>query len=140
MGAPYYGAYMAALSLNGASRIAPLDSGSTPYAAYAIYENDAVSRVLLYNSDYYTSGTRSSVNFTLTGLSTSSSSVTAVRLTGDSATARIDQGGSVTVAGQTFENGTCAIQNDKVLEDVDVGDNGEVTVSVGASEAVLVYL
>ncbi|KAJ9245055.1 CAZyme family GH79 [Paecilomyces variotii] len=142
MGAPYYGAYMAALSLNGASRIAPLDSGTTSYAAYAIYQNDTVSRILLYNSDYYSSGTRSGVNFTLAGLSTSSSSstVTAVRLTGDKATARIDQGGIVTVAGQTFENGTCTIQGHKVVEDVDVGENGETVVSVGAAEAVLVYL
>lgn len=107
-----------------------------------LYQNDTVSRILLYNSDYYTSGTRSSVNFTLTGLSTSSSSstVTAVRLTGDSAMARIDQGGIVTVAGQTFDNGTCTIQGHKVEEDVDVGENGEAMVSVGAAEAVLVYL
>lgn len=140
MGAPYYGAYMAALTLSGASRIAPLDAGNTAYATYAIYQNGSPVRVLLYNSDYYTSGTRSSVNFTLTGLSTSSSTLTAVRLTGDSATARIDQGGAITVAGQSFANGTCAISGNKVTENVEVGSGGEVTVSVSASEAVLVYL
>jgi hypothetical protein len=137
MGSPYYGAYFATMALANADQIAPLDSQDTAYAAYAIYKSGAPVRALLYNSDYFTSGTRSSQTYTLSGLS--SSSVTAKRLTAPYATSRVDQGSNPTVAGRTFANGTCVIQGTEKLETVTVS-GGKATFTVAASEALLVYL
>ncbi|KAL4940004.1 hypothetical protein BDV06DRAFT_230689 [Aspergillus oleicola] len=133
-GAPYYGAYFATLALANADQIAPLDDQTTAYAAYAIYENGSPVRVLLYNSDYYTSGTRSSQAYTLTGLS--SSTVTARRLTAPYSTSRVDEGESPTLAGQTFGNGDCTVQGDDTVETVTV-TGGEAAFTVSASEALL---
>jgi hypothetical protein len=137
MGSPYYGAYFATMALANADQIAPLDDYTTAYASYAIYKDGAPIRVLLYNSDYYTSGTRSTQTFTLTGLS--SLSVTAKRLTAPYATSRVDMGQNPTVGGQTFANGTCTIQGTAVTETATVS-SGKATFTVGASEALLVYL
>jgi hypothetical protein len=137
MGAPYYGAYFAAMALAGADYIAPLDDQSTAYAAYAIYESDTPVRVLLYNSDYYISGTRPSQTFTLAQLS--GSTVTTKLLTAPYATSRVDYGENPTVAGQTFVNGTCVIQG-AVQEQTVTVSGGEASFTVGASEALLVYL
>lgn len=137
MGAPYYGAYFATMALAGADQIAPLDSQTTSYAAYAIYKSGAPVKVLLYNSDYYTSGTRTSQTFVLSGLS--SASVTAKRLTAPYATSRVDRGQNPTVAGQTFANGTCVIQGTQSVETATVS-SGKATFTVAASEALLVYL
>ncbi|KAE8140444.1 hypothetical protein BDV38DRAFT_290173 [Aspergillus pseudotamarii] len=137
MGAPYYGAYFATMALANADQIAPLDDQTTPYAAYAIYQDGAPSRVLLYNSDYYTNGTRPSQTFTLNGLT--SSSVTAKRLTAPDSTSRVDQGQVPTVAGRTFANETCVIQGDEVIETSTVS-SGSATFTLSASEALLVYL
>ncbi|SMQ46611.1 unnamed protein product [Zymoseptoria tritici ST99CH_3D7] len=121
MGAPYYGAYFATQALANVAYIAQLDEGSSQYAAYALYDsNKALTKVLLYNSDYYTSGTRSAQNFTLTGLT--GSSTTAVRLTASFATSRQDQGQIPTVGGQSFEDGTCVIQGTPVKEKTVVAD------------------
>lgn len=137
MGAPYYGAYFATQALANVSYISQLDDGSDRYAAYALYDDSkTLTKVLLYNSDYYTSGTRPTQNFTLTGLG--GSSAFATRLTADFATSRQDQGQIPTVGGQSFEDGTCAIQGSPVEEKADVVD-GKTTFSVGASEALLVY-
>jgi hypothetical protein len=125
------------MALANADKIAPLDDQSTAYAAYAIYENDSPVRVLLYNSDYYTTGTRPSETFTLSGLS--ASAVTAKRLTGAYSTSRVDEGESPTVAGQTFGNGDCTVQGTESVETATVS-GGEATFTVGASEALLVYL
>ncbi|OJI95828.1 hypothetical protein ASPVEDRAFT_48145 [Aspergillus versicolor CBS 583.65] len=133
-GAPYYGAYFATMALANADKIAPLDDQSTAYAAYAIYENDSPVRVLLYNSDYYSTGTRPSETFTLSGLS--ASTVTAKRLTGAYSTSRVDEGESPTVAGQTFGNGDCTVQGTESVETATVS-GGEATFTVGASEALL---
>lgn len=137
MGAPYYGAYFATMALAGASQIAPLDSQTTAYAAYVIYKSGAPVKVLLYNSDYYASGTRSSQTFVLSGLS--ASSVTAKRLTAPYATSRVDQGGNPTLAGQTFANGTCIIQGTQSVETATVS-SGKARFTIAASEALLVYL
>ncbi|KAM5387014.1 hypothetical protein ACJZ2D_000307 [Fusarium nematophilum] len=114
MGAPYFGAYFATMALAGADQFAPLDDQTSTYAAYAVYKNGAPIRVLLYNSDYYTSGTRPTQVFTLTGLS--GSQVTAKRLTAPLSTSRIDKGDKVTVGGQSFVDGTCKIQGTAVQE------------------------
>ncbi|CZS96294.1 uncharacterized protein RCO7_04959 [Rhynchosporium graminicola] len=135
MGAPYYGAYFATLALAGADQIAPLDSATTAYAGYGIYKGGKLVRILLYNSDYYASGTRTSQSFTLTGLS--ATSATAKRLTAPSATSRQDQGQSPTVGGQTFEDGTCEIKGTAVNEAITVA-GGSATVVLKASEALLI--
>ncbi|CRK25637.1 hypothetical protein BN1708_014263 [Verticillium longisporum] len=137
VGAPYYGAMMATKALAGADRIAPLDDGSTRYGAYAIYKNNAPVRVLLYNSDYFTSGTRTTQTYTLTGLS--SSKVTAKRLTAAFSTSRVDKGQSPTLAGQTWTGGSCNVKGTEVSESATVS-GGKATFTVGASEALLVYL
>ncbi|KAF2025712.1 hypothetical protein EK21DRAFT_103758 [Setomelanomma holmii] len=135
MGAPYYGAYFATMALANADNIAPLDAGTTNYAAYAIYKAGKPIRVLFYNSDYYTSGTRSSQTFTLIGLS--STTVSAKRLTAASATSRVDQGSNPTVAGQTFANGTCVIKGTQAIESATVS-GGQATFTVAASQALLI--
>ncbi|KAL2017348.1 hypothetical protein VTK56DRAFT_2271 [Thermocarpiscus australiensis] len=140
MGNPYYGAYFITLALAQADRIAPLDgSMATNYGAYAIYKDNRPVRVLLLNSDYYESGTRSSQTYTLTGLASSSSAVTAKRLTAASATARQDRGQPATVAGQSFQDGTCRLQGTAADERAAVS-GGSVTFTLAASEALLVYL
>lgn len=125
------------MALANADQIAPLDDQTTSYAAYAIYENGEPVRVLLYNSDYYTSGTRPSQSYILSGLS--GTSVSAKRLTAAYSTSRVDQGQSPTLAGRTFGNGDCAVVGTEVVESVAVS-SGSATFTVGASEALLVYL
>ncbi|KPM35796.1 hypothetical protein AK830_g10777 [Neonectria ditissima] len=137
MGAPYFGAYFATMAVADADQIAPLDDQTTAYAAYAIYKSGAPVKVLLYNSDYYTSGTRPSQTYTLTGLK--SASVTAKRLTAPYSTSRVDRGQNPTVGGQTFVNGTCAIQGTAVRETATVS-GGAATFTLSASEALLIYL
>ncbi|KAK4500334.1 hypothetical protein PRZ48_008523 [Zasmidium cellare] len=137
MGTPYYGAYFATLALAGADQIAPLDNFSSTYGAWAIYSNGQITKVLLYNSDYYASGTRSSQTFKLTGLG--GSAVSAIRLSAPFSTSRQDHGQNPTVGGQTFQNGTCAIQGTAVQENTTVAD-GAASFTVYASEALLVYL
>jgi hypothetical protein len=139
MGAPYYGAYAATAFMANAASLTALDDGSTNYAAYVTFDSaGAPLRVLLYNSDYYGgSGTRSSQSFDLQGLT--GTSIRAKRLTGDSATARVDQGGKVTFGGQTFTNGDCKVSGTETFETFAVS-GGQVTVSLKASEALLVYL
>ena len=137
MGSPYFGAYFATMALASADEILPLDDRTTAYAAYAMYKQGKAVKVLLYNSDYYASGTRSSQNFTLTGLRPKT--VTAKRLTASSATARVDQGSSPIVAGLKFADGTCKITGNEVVETTAV-TNGQATFAVAASEALLVYI
>ncbi|RAH51199.1 glycosyl hydrolase family 79 C-terminal domain-containing protein [Aspergillus brunneoviolaceus CBS 621.78] len=135
--APFFGAYTAALALGGAARVAQLDSGDSRVAAYAIYDSSgAPTRVLLYNSEYYTSGTRSSVNISLSGLP--STTVSAKRLTGDAATTTVGAG-AITIGGQTFANGTCALQGTAEAETTTV-QSGQATFTVQESEALLIYL
>ena len=84
MGSPYYGAYAATAAMAEGSYISALDAGTTNYAAYVIYDSSKKPlRALLYNSDFYASGTRSSVSFALSGLT--GSSVKDKRLTAASA-------------------------------------------------------
>ncbi|KAL4974027.1 hypothetical protein BDW66DRAFT_161629 [Aspergillus desertorum] len=131
-GAPYYGAYFATMALAHADQIAPLDDQSTSYAAYAIYKGGAPVKVLLYNSEYYTSGTRPSQTYILTGLT--SATVTAKRLTAPYSTSRVDRGESPTVAGQTFGNGDCGVEGGEAVETIAV-DEGKASFTVSASEA-----
>lgn len=135
---PYYGAYFAALALAHADQIAPLDNASTPYAAYAIYSESNPVKVLLYNSDYYASGTRTNHTFIFTGLH--SKAVAAKRLTAPYATSRQDEGENPTIGGQSFGNLTCGLQGEETWEKIMVVEGGEARFVVGASEALLIYL
>lgn len=137
MGAPYYGAYAATAAMAGGAYISALDAGSDNYAAYVIYDiSKTPIKVLLYNSDFYASGTRGSETFVLSGLG---GNVKAKRLTATSANARVDQGGQMSFGGSTFANGTCVKGGEEVFESVSV-TGGVGSFVVGASEALLVYL
>ncbi|PNS17613.1 hypothetical protein CAC42_3008 [Sphaceloma murrayae] len=138
MGAPYYGAYFATMALANASQIARIDDGTSSYGAYAIYSGNAVQRVLLYNSDYYSgTGARPAQSFTVMGLT--ATRVIAKRLTAPSAESRQDRGQNPTVSGQTFVNGTCNLQGVPVVESQTVSE-GSLTFDLQASEALLIYL
>lgn len=139
MGAPYYGAHFATMALAGASQIAPLDDGTTNYAGYAIYSGSQITKILLYNSDYYAgTGVRSSKVFAINGLS-ACSLITAKRLTAASAISRQDQGQNPTVGGQTFANGTCVMQGTPIVETATVS-GGTALFTLAASEALLIYM
>ncbi|KAI1102530.1 glycoside hydrolase family 79 protein [Jackrogersella minutella] len=139
MGAPYYGAYAATAFLAKASYLTALDDGSSNYAAYVSFDAaGAPLRALLYNSDYYSgSGSQSSQSFVLSGLT--GTSLKAKRLTSESAMSRVDQGGTVTFGGQTFTDGDCIIDGTETTESLSVS-NGQATVTLKASEALLVFL
>ncbi len=147
-GAPYYGAYAAVALLAGASHLAALDDGSGPYAGYVAFDGDDGGkpiRALLYNSDYYaatgTSSSRTNQSFVLTGLPAGKAKLLAKRLTAaGGATARQDQGDRLSFGGQSFADGSCAVTGDETFETVDVDDDGTATVTVRATEALLVYL
>ncbi|KNG79833.1 hypothetical protein ANOM_011871 [Aspergillus nomiae NRRL 13137] len=62
--------------------------------------NENPLRVLLYNSDYFTTGIRHKIEFTLSGIP--ASSVSEERLTADMATIAVGKG-NITVAGQSFK-------------------------------------
>ncbi|KAI1342290.1 glycoside hydrolase family 79 protein [Xylariaceae sp. FL0016] len=139
MGAPYYGAYAANAMMAKASYLTALDDGNSNYAGYVSFDSDGNPlRALLYNSDYFSgSGAQASVTFELRGLA--GASVRAKRLTAESAMARVDQGGKVSFGGQTFMDGDCKISGTETYETLGV-KNGQTSVSIKASEAVLVYL
>lgn len=139
MGAPYYGAYAAAALMAGGSYISALDSGSTAFAVYIVYNsNKTPIKALLYNSNYFDStGSRSSESFLLTGLT--GSIVQAKRLTATSALSRVDQGQNPSFGGQYFQNVTCSVGGTETFESTSVS-GGQATFSVKASEALLVYL
>lgn len=139
LGSPYYGAYAATAAMAGGSYISALDSGTTNYAVYVVYDSAKNPlRALLYNSDYFNgTGTRTSESFVLTGLT--AASVKAKRLTAASALSRVDQGSNPTFGGQIFANMTCAIGGTETFENT-VVSGAQATFAVGASEALLVWL
>ncbi|KAI6383561.1 hypothetical protein MCOR25_000017 [Pyricularia grisea] len=138
MGAPYYGATAATAFLSKAASIAALDDGSSAFAAYASFDKAGKPlRVLLYNSNYYTTGDRPTEEFTLTGLT--DGTIRAKRLTAASATTRADSSSDLSFGGQTWANGTCVAQGDEKFESATVS-GGQVKLTVGAAEALVVYL
>lgn len=141
MGSPYYGAHAAVAFLAGGAHLTALDSGTTNYAAYVVFDaRGQPLRALLYNSDYFTGGARSTEMFTLKGLPSSLGTVRSKRLTATAgASARVDQGASPTFGGQTFADGTCVIQGTETFETTAVS-NGQATFSIRATEALIVYL
>lgn len=142
MGAPYYGATAAVALMAGARYLAALDgAGTTKYAAYASFDGDGRPlRVLLYNSEYYTGGTRPGQAFTLTGLAgTGAGVVKAKRLTAASSLARADKGDAMSFGGQHWTDGTCMVGGTETFETVKV-ENGQATFDIKAAEALVVYL
>jgi Glycosyl hydrolase family 79 C-terminal beta domain len=141
MGSPYYGAYAATAFMAGGSSIIPLDSGSSNYGGYVVFDHaGGALKVLLVNSDYYggnSTGVRGSTTFVLSGLE--DGAVKAKRLTAPSSNSRVDQGENPTFGGQEIANVTCAVLGAEVWEKTDVV-GGQASFVVGASEALLVYL
>ncbi|KAF9076614.1 hypothetical protein BDP27DRAFT_1210210 [Rhodocollybia butyracea] len=142
-GAPFYGAYFVTefLGTDGA-KLEMLDNGKGAVAMYVLFNSaGAPIRLLVYNSNYYDgTGTRSStsVSFTGGGIPTSGTT-TALRLTGPNATSRVDEGGIVTIGGNVTFDGDCNAVGTSTRETVEVLE-GALTVSVQASEALIVYL
>ncbi|KAI8994093.1 hypothetical protein BD414DRAFT_481406 [Trametes punicea] len=139
---PYYGAVFVSgfLGIDGAE-VAALDDGSTPVAIYAVYSREnRPLRLLIQNSDYFDgSETRSNASVTFTGLSNSSGTKQAKRLTAPSATSRVDQGAPVTIGSGGTYGTNCMRTGTEQTEPVAVNGNA-LTVSVQASEALIVYL
>lgn len=139
MESPYYGAYAAAATLAGGTHIIALDSGTTPYSGYLVYNNTTPIRALLYNSNFFDgNGTRTSETFVLTGVNIDGQTVVAKRLTAPAATSEQNAGVAPTFGGQSFVNETCGITGAEVLENVPVV-NSSVEVILKASEALLLY-
>ncbi|KAJ1561134.1 hypothetical protein HK405_004834 [Cladochytrium tenue] len=141
--APYYGAIFTATALANATSVQQLDSGATPYAAYAIYTSTSSSaapaRILLVNSDYYASGTRSSRTFSLSSLPTSVTAATGIRLTAAGANATVEAGSPPSISGLSFSNTDCKSAGQSAPESFAV-TGGALTASVAASEALLLVL
>ena len=139
---PYYGAVFVSefLGTDGA-RVAALDNGSSAIATYAVYSaSNAPLRLLVLNSNYFNgTGTRSSASVQFTGLASAGGTRQAKRLTAPDATARTDQGAAVTIGGGGTFSAACARQGTESFESVAVS-GGALTVSVRASEALIVYL
>ena len=130
---------MASLALAGTSSIAQLDNGLTTYGTYVLYANNVATKMVLYNSDYYTSGTRSTQIWTLSNLS--GATLRVLRLTSSSATAVGSTGAAnrPNISGLGFKDGTCVKDGTQVAETVTVTASS-ARVTVAASELVLVYL
>ncbi|OCF42885.1 hypothetical protein I317_03236 [Kwoniella heveanensis CBS 569] len=139
--APYYGAYFAASAMGGMDSIVQLDDGQSELAVYAFYKDDQLSRGAIYNSVFFsntTAGDRTYQNFTLTNLPSGTQEISLKRLTAPYTTSQQELGQAPTFGGQSFADDTCAVQGDEQTEHVEV-QGGSATISVGASEAVLIY-
>ncbi|KAF3402328.1 Beta-glucuronidase [Talaromyces pinophilus] len=137
--APFYGGYFAALALGGGDHIVELDSGNSSYAQYVIYRQGRPTKAVLLNTDYYSgSGERSNASITLDGLL--SSKVKALRMTAASTDVTTNGIGTYpTIGGQYFSNVDCSSMGALRYESTTVS-SGEVTLTIAASEALLVYL
>ncbi|KAI9068399.1 glycoside hydrolase family 79 protein [Trametes sanguinea] len=139
---PYYGAVFVSefLGADGA-KLTMLDNGTSATAVYAVYSSSNVPlRLLVLNSNYFDgTGTRTSTSATFTGLSTTNGTKQTKRLTAPSALSRVDQGASVTIGGDGTFGSDCSREGTERMEPVVVNGNA-LTVSVQASEAVIVYL
>ncbi len=139
---PYYGAAFVSefLGTDGTT-LAALDGGTSAIATYAVYSGaGAPLRLLVVNTNYFDgSGTRAATSVTFTGLSGGAVTKAAKRLTAPDATARTDEGTLVTIGGNGTFSGACVRQGTQGTESVAVS-GGALTVSVLASEALIVYL
>lgn len=77
--APFYGAWMVGLALQGADHIVASDDGTDSFAQYILYKRGKPFKAVLINTDYYSgTGKRNSTTFTLKGLK--SAKVKALRM------------------------------------------------------------
>ena len=140
MYSPYYGAAFVSefLGTDGAT-LAALDGGTSAIATYAVYSSaGAPLRLLVVNTNYFDgSGTRAATSVAFSGLSGTTKA--AKRLTAPDATARTDEGALVTIGGNGTFSSACVGQGTQARESVMVS-GGALTVSVLASEALIVYL
>ncbi|KAH8656832.1 hypothetical protein BGZ61DRAFT_486482 [Ilyonectria robusta] len=140
--APFYGAWMAGLALQGADHIVASDDGTNSFAQYILYKRGKPFKAVLINTDYYSgTGKRNSTTFTLKGLK--SAKIKALRMIAPSSdvTTSLEQANpsnELTIGGQYFKNSDCSIKGKRKLE-VSVVQNGKVTFKLAASEAILVY-
>ncbi|KAJ3386601.1 hypothetical protein HDU84_001454 [Entophlyctis sp. JEL0112] len=89
--APFYGAYFATLALADMTSIQAIDGGTTAYASYGLYKDSVLSKILLYNSDLYSSGNRSFHTFNVQfNASTVDRTFKALRLSAPSATSLVE--------------------------------------------------
>ncbi|KAI8714924.1 Glyco-hydro-79C domain-containing protein [Fusarium sp. LHS14.1] len=143
VGTPFYGAYMAVKAVAGGDHIYASDAGNTRYAQYVIYKDDAPSKVILINTDYYSgSGTRSTSTFTLTGLKVSSVKTTLMKAESSelrSYQVRNQPSRQPTIGGQYFANSNCALTGTFKTETKTVS-GGKATFTLQASEALLIEL
>lgn len=123
------------------TRIAMLDDGTSSIGIYAVYgPSSAPLRVLVYNSEYFTGGARPESVVTLSGLrAENGSKVSVKRLTAISATSRTDQEGGVVIGTNGTFDSSCGATGLQGFESSSVSA-GNANVTVGASEAVIVYL
>lgn len=143
IGAPYYGAYFAALALNGIDGISQLDDGQSAFGAYLLTQQSKPVRILLYNSRYRPEGSNSQItmNLDLSGFQLSSSSFQVMRLQASSAESRSDRGDQTpNIGGLQFSAKDCAkIQGVHTAETVLLKEK-RLRVVVTDSEAVIVQL
>ncbi|KAI5309961.1 hypothetical protein KEM55_002048 [Ascosphaera atra] len=138
--APFYGAYMGALTFSKAFKIIQLDSGNDRHAAYALYDSqDKLLRILLLNTEFHSSGSQQqSVEVKLSGIGQRVRHLYATQLTAD-ATDAVAGNGTISNAGQTFTGDECGLEGQESTEAVKVR-NGKAMVTLKASEAVLLDL
>ncbi|KAI0024059.1 hypothetical protein F4780DRAFT_798306 [Xylariomycetidae sp. FL0641] len=137
--APFYGGYLAALALAGGEQIVAGDAGNDSYARYVVFRDGAPARAVLVNTDYYAGvGARNTADFTLTGVG--GGEVRALRFTAPASNATAGSAdGAITIGGQSFSGEDCGMMGEQQFETAGVAE-GQVTFTVGASEALLVYL
>lgn len=136
---PYYGAYFAAAAVAGGSHIAILDDGIDEFGVYAVYSSGGkLLRIALFSTEFYDgNGLRLTSQFDLNGLDDGILKIR--RLTAPSALSRADRGQKPSYDGLGFTDGNCKI-NGKTWSEIAKVEGGRVTVSLAASEAMLLDL
>lgn len=120
------------------SRLAAIDDGTTPLAVYALFSTitNSTKSLLLYNSVLYNgTATRLTSIVSISNLPRFTDIMHAKRLTASSAEALT----GVTIGGSYGFGVECRPTGSQILETISVL-NGAANVSVGASEAVILYL
>ncbi|KAH9820532.1 family 79 glycoside hydrolase [Melampsora americana] len=143
IGAPYYGAYFAALALNGIDGISQLDDGKGPYGAYLLTRHSKPVRILLYNSRYRLEGSKPKVtmNVDLSGLKLSNQAFPVLRLQARSSESRSDQGDKTpNISGLQFSSKDCAKIPGPQTNETAIHKDGTLKIAVTDSEAVIVQL
>lgn len=122
----------------GSPRLVMLDEGSSTVAAYAVFNSSgstSPSRVLLYNSGFFSgSNSRGSTEVVLSGIG-STGTVTAKRLTAPNANSL----SGVTIGGNGGFDGSCKVTGVQDVETIALSE-GQAIVDVMESEAVIIFL